>query len=66
MDPHSDDESDRVDVHDGEAPDEPDQGMWVTGGDADDGLQVGSGGREDVETPGRIKLPASCDAGTRV
>ena len=66
MDPHSDDESDRIDVRDGETSDGSDEGVWVTRGDVDDGVQAGDGGTEDVEEAERSELSVAGEAGTRV
>ena len=49
LDAHQDDQPHRVDLRDGEVAHEGDQGMRLTNGDVDGGVQAGSGRGENPE-----------------
>ena len=55
------DQPDRIDVRDGAAPDAADEGVWLSAGHTNDGLQAGPGSGGDASTG--IILSERCFAG---
>ena len=63
---YPDDESDRIDVCHGASPDAADEGVRVSHGDADDGLQARHPGRAALEKTQQRDDAGSCESRRRV